>query len=84
MRSGVFEADAAGLGTARSVAPAPCYVRPSIEIARRIGVPWVEFPGIHTEFLRSPARFAVAVRVLATRMRSREGDVPELWEGAAQ
>jgi len=60
------------------------YAWPSVEIARRVGVPWVEFPGIHVEFLRDPDRFAAAVRVLATQMHSREGDVPELWEGGAQ
>ncbi|MDV9175019.1 alpha/beta hydrolase [Streptomyces sp. W16] len=60
------------------------YARPSIEIARRIGVPWAEFPGIHMEFLRDPARFAAAVRVLATQLHSRDGDVPGLWTGAAQ
>ncbi|XUL86112.1 alpha/beta fold hydrolase [Streptomyces galilaeus] len=60
------------------------YARPSIEIARRIGAPWAEFPGIHMEFLRHPDRFAAAVRVLATQLHSRDGDVPELWEGAAQ
>lgn len=60
------------------------YARPSIEIARRIGAPWAEFPGIHMEFLRDPAQFAAAVRVLATQMHSRDGDVPALWQGAAQ
>jgi pimeloyl-ACP methyl ester carboxylesterase len=59
------------------------YARPSIEIARRIGVPWVEFPGIHMEFLRDPGQFAAALRVLATQMHSRGGDVPELWQGGA-
>lgn len=60
------------------------YARPSIEIARRIGAPWAEFPGILMEFLRDPARFAAAVRVLATQLHSRDGDVPALWKGAAQ
>nr|WP_240982264.1 alpha/beta fold hydrolase [Streptomyces sp. S3(2020)] len=46
------------------------YARPSVEIARRIGAPWVEFPGIHMEFLRHPARFATALRALATWVRS--------------
>ncbi|KMS76064.1 acetyltransferase [Streptomyces viridochromogenes] len=49
------------------------YARPSVEIARRIGVPWVEFPGIHMEFLRNPAIFAAALRVPATQMLSCEG-----------
>ncbi|MES5817481.1 alpha/beta hydrolase [Streptomyces sp. RG80] len=44
------------------------YGRPSIEIARRVGAPWVEFPGIHMEFLRDPARFAAALREQLTRM----------------
>ncbi|MEV6482891.1 hypothetical protein [Streptomyces sp. NPDC051576] len=60
------------------------YARPSIEIGRRIGAPWVEFPGIRMEFLRDPARFVAAVRVLATQMDSRGGDVPPLWEGVSQ
>lgn len=60
------------------------YARPSIEIARRIGVPWVEFPGIHMEFLRHPAHFAAAVRVLATQMYGADGRVPELWRGAPE
>ena len=60
------------------------YARPSIEIARRIGAPWAEFPGIHMEFLRDPARFAAAVRVLATQLHSRDADVPALWKGSAQ
>ncbi|MBK3564391.1 alpha/beta fold hydrolase [Streptomyces sp. MBT62] len=60
------------------------YARPSIEIARRIGAPWAEFPGIHMEFLRHPDRFAAAVRVLATQLHSRDGDVPERWKGVAQ
>jgi pimeloyl-ACP methyl ester carboxylesterase len=41
------------------------YARPSVEIARRIGAPWVEFPGIHMEFLRHPDRFAAALRAVA-------------------
>ncbi|MFD9498291.1 alpha/beta fold hydrolase [Streptomyces sp. NPDC060035] len=57
------------------------YARPSLEIARRIGVPWVEFPGIHMEFLRRPAIFAAALRALATQMLSREGRVPAEWAG---
>ncbi|MFF7468411.1 alpha/beta fold hydrolase [Streptomyces sp. NPDC008092] len=50
------------------------YARPSIEIARRTGARWAEFPGIHMEYLRDPARFAAAVRVLATLLH---------WRGAA-
>ncbi|NEB06134.1 alpha/beta hydrolase [Streptomyces sp. SID13726] len=45
------------------------YARPSVEIARRIGAPWVEFPGIHMEFLRNPAGFAAALRVQLGRIR---------------
>ncbi|WP_217545070.1 alpha/beta hydrolase [Streptomyces sp. GbtcB6] len=50
------------------------YARPSIEIARRIGAQWAEFPGIHMEYLRDPTRFAAAVRVLATLLH---------WQGEA-
>ncbi|MGW4910507.1 alpha/beta hydrolase [Streptomyces sp. NPDC004270] len=49
------------------------YARPSIEIAHRIGAPWAEFPGIHMEYLRNPAPFAAAVRVLATQLRGPVG-----------
>ncbi|MFC4501452.1 MULTISPECIES: alpha/beta fold hydrolase [Streptomyces] len=51
------------------------YARPSIEIARRIGAPWAEFPGIHMEFLRDPPRFAAALRVAATQMCP-----PDRWQ----
>lgn len=44
------------------------YGRPSVEIARRMGAPWVEFPGIHMEFLRHPDRFATALRALLVDM----------------
>ncbi|SEP73610.1 Lysophospholipase, alpha-beta hydrolase superfamily [Streptomyces sp. yr375] len=66
------------------------YARPSIEIARRIGVPWAEFPGIHMEFLRAPARFAAALRVAATQMHTQThtqihtAPVPGRWEGAPE
>ncbi|MEU1406655.1 alpha/beta fold hydrolase [Streptomyces sp. NPDC005728] len=60
------------------------YARPSIEIARRIGAPWAEFPGIHMEFLRNPAAFAGALRTLATQMHTGRDRVPGLWEGSAQ
>ncbi|WP_105973170.1 alpha/beta fold hydrolase [Streptomyces geranii] len=60
------------------------YARPSIEIARRTGAAWVEFPGIHMEFLRHPTRFAAAVRVLATQMYAGDGRVPGLWRGAPE
>ncbi|MFC0602598.1 alpha/beta fold hydrolase [Streptomyces palmae] len=55
------------------------YARPAAEIARRIGVPWAEFPGIHMEFLRNPAVFAAALRALATQMLTGEGRLPTPW-----
>ncbi|MBG0850685.1 alpha/beta fold hydrolase [Streptomyces spinoverrucosus] len=55
------------------------YARPSIEIAHRIGVSWVEFPGIHMEFLRNPPVFAAALRALATQMCAPRGQVPAAW-----
>ncbi|WP_217144969.1 alpha/beta fold hydrolase [Streptomyces sp. AC627_RSS907] len=55
------------------------YARPSVEIARRIGAPWAEFPGIHMEFLRNPAVFAAALRALATQMLCPAGRVPAEW-----
>ncbi|MGW1777690.1 alpha/beta fold hydrolase [Streptomyces sp. NPDC002143] len=61
------------------------YARPSIEIARRIGAPWAEFPGIRMEFLRDPARFAAALRVTATQqLTCAGGRVPGLWAGTLQ
>ncbi|WP_343242796.1 alpha/beta hydrolase [Streptomyces sp. SID12501] len=60
------------------------YARPSVEIARRLGVPWVEFPGIHMEFLRHPSLFAAALRVLATQMYAADGRVPALWRGVPE
>ncbi|WP_247196385.1 hypothetical protein [Streptomyces sp. GESEQ-35] len=62
MRNGVFEVDGAALRAAPlPVVPAAgaedrgtYHARPSIEIARRIGAPWAEFPGVHMEFLRNP------------------------------
>ncbi|GAA2345808.1 alpha/beta fold hydrolase [Streptomyces violaceusniger] len=55
------------------------YARPSLEIAKRVGAPWAEFPGIHMEFLHRPAGFGAALRALATEMQSRIADVPERW-----
>lgn len=55
------------------------YARPSVEIASRIGAPWVEFPGIHGEFLPRPALFAAAVRALASHMHTINAPVPEHW-----
>ncbi|MFJ9817423.1 alpha/beta fold hydrolase [Streptomyces sp. NPDC101151] len=60
------------------------YARPSVEIARRIGVPWAEFPGIHMEFLRNPVAFAAALRALATLMHTGGSRVPGMWEGSAR
>jgi hypothetical protein len=55
------------------------YARPSIEIASRIGAPWVEFPGIHLEFLPRPIPFAAALRALARQMHTTTEKVPEQW-----
>ncbi|MDN3026783.1 alpha/beta hydrolase [Streptomyces sp. S.PB5] len=52
------------------------YARPSVEIARRIGAPWVEFPGIHMEFLRHPDRFAAALRAVAAWMGADDRSAP--------
>ncbi|MFF4260414.1 alpha/beta fold hydrolase [Streptomyces sp. NPDC001663] len=60
------------------------YARPSIELARRLGVPWAEFPGIHLEFIPRPALFAAAVRILATQMHSGAAAVPAHWENPAR
>jgi pimeloyl-ACP methyl ester carboxylesterase len=57
------------------------YGRPSVEIAARLKVPWVEFPGIHLEFLRNPAVFGAALRAMASYLHTLDTDapVPELW-----
>ncbi|WP_229874004.1 alpha/beta fold hydrolase [Amycolatopsis deserti] len=55
------------------------YGRPSVEIASRIGVPWVEFPGIHLEFLPRPKLFGAALRAVASQMHTSSEPVPELW-----
>lgn len=55
------------------------YARPSVEIARRIKAPWVEFPGIHMEFLRNPETFGSALKAVATIIQTQVGEVPELW-----
>jgi len=56
------------------------YARPSIEIASRIGAPWVEFPGIHLEFVPRPELFAAALRAMATQMHTTLDTVPEQWK----
>jgi hypothetical protein len=56
------------------------YTRPSIEIAARLKVPWVEFPGIHLEFLRNPARFGAALRAVASYLHTLEAPIPDLWK----
>jgi pimeloyl-ACP methyl ester carboxylesterase len=55
------------------------YGRPSVEIARRIGAPWAEFPGIHLEFLRNPQVFAAALRAIITQLHTSLDGVPEAW-----
>ncbi|MFE4544624.1 alpha/beta fold hydrolase [Arthrobacter sp. NPDC056727] len=56
------------------------YARPSVEIARRINAPWVEFPGIHLEFLRNPDAFGAALKAVATLIQTQVGEVPEHWQ----
>jgi pimeloyl-ACP methyl ester carboxylesterase len=56
------------------------YARPSIEITARIGAPWVEFPGIHLEFLARPALFAAALRAVATQVYTATDSVPAQWK----
>jgi pimeloyl-ACP methyl ester carboxylesterase len=56
------------------------YARPSIEIARRIGAPWAEFPGIHLEFLPRPEVFGAALRAVLTEIHSRTAEAPEQWK----
>ncbi len=59
------------------------YARPSVEIASRIGAPWIEFPGIHLEFLRHPEPFGAALRAALTQMHtSATATVAEQWATA--
>jgi pimeloyl-ACP methyl ester carboxylesterase len=58
------------------------YARPSIEIASRIGAPWVEFPGIHLEFIPRPELFGAALRAVATEMHTKSSAVPGQWQRA--
>jgi hypothetical protein len=59
------------------------YARPSVEIAARLGVPWVEFPGIHLEFLARPVGFAAALRAVATQLHTATNAVPTQWNSEA-
>lgn len=56
------------------------YGRPSVEIAGQLDAPWVEFPGIHLEFVPRPALFAAALRAVATQMHSTVDSLPALWK----
>lgn len=56
------------------------YARPSIQLATQLRAPWVEFPGIHLEFMPRPAPFAAALRAVATQIYTRANGVPELWK----
>jgi pimeloyl-ACP methyl ester carboxylesterase len=58
------------------------YGRPSVEIAARVGAPWVEFPGIHLEFLRNPDLFAATLHALLTQLHSSLEGVPASWQRA--
>jgi pimeloyl-ACP methyl ester carboxylesterase len=59
------------------------YARPSVEIAARIKAPWVEFPGIHLEFLRRPEVFGAGLRAVLTQMQTTLEGVPPQWNTAA-
>lgn len=56
------------------------YARPSIEIANRIRAPWVEFPGVHLEFLSDPDGFGAALKAVATLIQTQVDGVPYLWQ----
>lgn len=60
------------------------YGRPSVEIASRIGAPWVEFPGIHLEFLARPQVFGAALRAVLTQMQTSIEGVPPTWNTAPE
>jgi hypothetical protein len=55
------------------------YGRPPVEIAARIGAPWVEFPGIHLEFVARPQVFGAALRAVLTQMHTTIDAVPAQW-----
>lgn len=55
------------------------YARPSIEIAKRIGATWAEFPGVHLEFITRPGIFAAALRPLLTQLHAESGGGVAPW-----
>ncbi|MFE4544617.1 alpha/beta fold hydrolase [Arthrobacter sp. NPDC056727] len=55
------------------------YARPSVEIAKRIGASWAEFPGTHLEFMANGALFGAALRTLLTQMYVRTEGMPDEW-----
>jgi pimeloyl-ACP methyl ester carboxylesterase len=57
---------------------------PAVEMASRLGTAWLEFPGIHLEFLVRPQGFAAGLRVLYGQLfTSREG-IPAIWRQPPQ
>ena len=59
------------------------YARPSIEIAKRIGATWAEFPGVHLEFITRPEIFAAALRPLLTYLHDRIDGGAAPWNSKA-
>jgi len=59
------------------------YALPSVVLAERLGVTWIEFPGHHLVFMEEPLVFAAALRVVATSMVSGASGVPAQWRGAS-
>jgi hypothetical protein len=43
--------------------------RAAAEVAKRLGVPLVEFPGLHAGYTERPAEFAVALRETLAGLR---------------
>lgn len=56
------------------------YARPSIEIAKKIGASWAEFPGVHLEFITRPEIFAAALRPLLTYLHEKVGGAVAPWK----
>lgn len=58
---------------------------PAVRIAARVGASWLEFPGIHLEFLVRPSGFSAALRAACTHLyTSTQGDVPGVWTRPVQ
>lgn len=57
---------------------------PAADMASRLGAPWLEFPGVHLEFLVRPQGFAAALRAALTQIFTTHLDMPDVWRVPAR